>query len=67
VLNSVVETLTLIIVRPCYALFRETSPGRAGARSATNARPRRNVIDKVIGALADAVSDIPPGSVIGIS
>jgi 3-oxoacid CoA-transferase len=29
-------------------------------------RPRSNVIDKVIGRLADAVSDMAPGSVIGI-
>ena len=30
-------------------------------------RPRRRVIDKVIDELADAVSDMEPGSVIGIS
>ena len=29
--------------------------------------PKNNVIDKVIGRLADAVSDMEPGSVIGIS
>jgi acyl CoA:acetate/3-ketoacid CoA transferase alpha subunit len=30
-------------------------------------RPRSNAIDKVIGRLADAVGDMEPGSVIGIS